>query len=181
MELKQGATGSRHHDTQPSNRTLWNWNLYIWLALLESAELLIVPYGIETSNLESQRTYLTLLIVPYGIETLFDTLLACAAHLLIVPYGIETKEYYTAIRALQGLLIVPYGIETHFREMYSITIVASNRTLWNWNSSVSSGIWFRTASNRTLWNWNALYSQGNTTWIESSNRTLWNWNTARAI
>ena len=53
--------------------------------------LLIVPYGIETSIFKSlwvQKVFL--LIVPYGIETLLSSPSSCSIILLIVPYGIET-------------------------------------------------------------------------------------------
>ena len=58
-----------------------------------SRRLLIVPYGIETSELKDSAAELALLIVPYGIETTF----CCYKHkrvnfLLIVPYGIETAH-----------------------------------------------------------------------------------------
>ena len=55
-----------------------------------------------------------LLIVPYGIETSVKRLSIYQKGLLIVPYGIETKgkEGYIGLRDF--LLIVPYGIETMF-------------------------------------------------------------------
>ena len=52
-----------------------------------------------------------LLIVPYGIETSDIMSESISSILLIVPYGIETKEGVQC-RLLDSLLIVPYGIET---------------------------------------------------------------------
>ena len=72
--------------------------------------LLIVPYGIETSN---------------GIEPPADM-----RTLLIVPYGIETSPFQPCIIIL-CLLIVPYGIETGFRRSLIDDFKAFNRTLWN--------------------------------------------------
>ena len=55
-------------------------------------ELLIVPYGIETSRYSLTRTGSRLLIVPYGIETTKCSTSRTDYNLLIVPYGIETGE-----------------------------------------------------------------------------------------
>ena len=53
--------------------------------------LLIVPYGIETTDaLDKLKENAELLIVPYGIETLDADILFNTETLLIVPYGIET-------------------------------------------------------------------------------------------
>ena len=54
--------------------------------------LLIVPYGIETSDDIGWFVNLDgLLIVPYGIETTISLCLLLFLFLLIVPYGIETS------------------------------------------------------------------------------------------
>ena len=42
---------------------------------LSRTELLIVPYGIETSYMANNRRWGHLLIVPYGIETFLGILL----------------------------------------------------------------------------------------------------------
>ena len=52
--------------------------------------LLIVPYGIETSYPLYQLHQVLLLIVPYGIETRKRCRVFGYSRLLIVPYGIET-------------------------------------------------------------------------------------------
>ena len=54
--------------------------------------LLIVPYGIETTEYRLNMTGNHLLIVPYGIETQFVGVQSWRARLLIVPYGIETQS-----------------------------------------------------------------------------------------
>ena len=55
------------------------------------AELLIVPYGIETQETVTRdRLGGELLIVPYGIETCNVRRTYRKDNLLIVPYGIET-------------------------------------------------------------------------------------------
>ena len=54
-----------------------------------------------------------LLIVPYGIETNLLRSLLPLRKLLIVPYGIETMSNFLNKETLQILLIVPYGIETY--------------------------------------------------------------------
>ena len=54
--------------------------------------LLIVPYGIETTlNRVGTPIVRALLIVPYGIETLIRNFFSHFHILLIVPYGIETS------------------------------------------------------------------------------------------
>ena len=59
-----------------------------------AGNLLIVPYGIETSSRwATKKTPSSLLIVPYGIETLPLTASTIIGKLLIVPYGIETQLY----------------------------------------------------------------------------------------
>ena len=83
--------------------------------MLSGENLLIVPYGIETSLYIQYIMMLKLLIVPYGIETSYHWSLAAACILLIVPYGIETMGiHFTLEHLLKHLLIVPYGIETYF-------------------------------------------------------------------
>ena len=73
-------------------------------------ELLIVPYGIETSvALLPISPFKRLLIVPYGIETFLSRTSVVLHVLLIVPYGIETRKCR-----------IPYGTYRTF-----------NRTLWN--------------------------------------------------
>ena len=57
-----------------------------------SRKLLIVPYGIETSQMHHEELLSQLLIVPYGIETIFRTRKKDSEGLLIVPYGIETSD-----------------------------------------------------------------------------------------
>ena len=76
---------------------------------LPAAELLIVPYGIETGLQEAEIWHIQLLIVPYGIETLNRVYELAACILLIVPYGIETVKVHEAVS-----------------EFYTF-----NRTLWN--------------------------------------------------
>ena len=58
------------------------------------SELLIVPYGIETSIVSILWLNVRyLLIVPYGIETVLTPYFSAPnVYLLIVPYGIETAE-----------------------------------------------------------------------------------------
>ena len=87
MELKQGKRG---------NATI-------------RRTLLIVPYGIETANVDNKEVQTRLLIVPYGIETCLMDLPVFFRILLIVPYGIET------------------GVQLRIRT-FSQTF---NRTLWN--------------------------------------------------
>ena len=72
--------------------------------------LLIVPYGIETVELQTECARNELLIVPYGIETF-----------LRIPYH---------FRAFL-LLIVPYGIETTSVQDSIQLLPSFNRTLWN--------------------------------------------------
>ena len=55
---------------------------------------------------------INLLIVPYGIETSIGVSVTSIPILLIVPYGIETYLEIISIFAGNKLLIVPYGIET---------------------------------------------------------------------
>ena len=55
-----------------------------------TAHLLIVPYGIETTTGGCCKQEGELLIVPYGIETLRRIVEYARGNLLIVPYGIET-------------------------------------------------------------------------------------------
>ena len=75
-----------------------------------SCKLLIVPYGIETSqNGKSSLFWSGLLIVPYGIET------------TLYSFG----ENYNL------LLIVPYGIETYNANVIILPGQTFNRTLWN--------------------------------------------------
>ena len=71
-----------------------------------------------------------LLIVPYGIETTTGGCCKQEGELLIVPYGIETKMT-RAYSFVAELLIVPYGIETYSRCAGSGSALAFNRTLWN--------------------------------------------------
>ena len=59
------------------------------------------------------QSLINLLIVPYGIETTLRPCYLTAHRLLIVPYGIETRGYRTSYHRCR-LLIVPYGIETRF-------------------------------------------------------------------
>ena len=114
--------------------------------------LLIVPYGIETSNEQRDPFCVLLLIVPYGIETMVHTsgfyfgryllivpygietktthISSPRTELLIVPYGIETDKIYTE-EEREKLLIVPYGIETRDFSLYKLYDVSFNRTLWN--------------------------------------------------
>ena len=103
--------------------------------ILNIKELLIVPYGIETTQEQPLGTLAgRLLIVPYGIETelklrpvksgpAFNCTLLELKHvlaavfpspnkLLIVPYGIETQPHQEERTPCNNLLIVPYGIET---------------------------------------------------------------------
>ena len=74
----------------------------------------------------------SLLIVPYGIETTEAEVPPCEDRtLLIVPYGIETTVL-NDVRKLFKLLIVPYGIETTSGAVgYSLIVGTFNRTLWN--------------------------------------------------
>ena len=53
----------------PFNCTLWNWNWAVELPHPQADGLLIVPYGIETTDSAFHCLFLFLLIVPYGIET----------------------------------------------------------------------------------------------------------------
>ena len=71
-----------------------------------------------------------LLIVPYGIETSQTRPDHQTNLLLIVPYGIETKQILIEITITQ-LLIVPYGIETFQAKASILTNQSFNRTLWN--------------------------------------------------
>ena len=78
-----------------------------------NADLLIVPYGIETRYKRKKTVYGNyLLIVPYGIETSVGPIRYGLPSLLIVPYGIETAFSGQTGRYPDRLLIVPYGIET---------------------------------------------------------------------
>ena len=73
-----------------------------------------------------------LLIVPYGIETSNGLSGASEIPLLIVPYGIETVLYRHGSDWHKCLLIVPYGIETHKAvTFYNPGPFTFNRTLWN--------------------------------------------------
>ena len=65
-------------------------------------------------GLETRRKWeADLLIVPYGIETEWrHNYMWMGKKLLIVPYGIETAYTAYCHRILYSLLIVPYGIET---------------------------------------------------------------------
>ncbi len=95
-------------------------------------ELLIVPYGIETTLIAPfLECAVLLLIVPYGIETLYRPQTALKTCLLIVPYGIETYEAEGFIALVNKLLIVPYGIETYENVLPLEVAGAFNRTLWN--------------------------------------------------
>ena len=117
-----------------SNRTLWNWNAAFSRVSFSLFHLLIVPYGIETGNVLKGSRVFRLLIVPYGIETGDTQVLHDEAVLLIVPYGIETVELSAKL----------------------VTMLTSNRTLWNWNSRRGNQNQFFKPSNRTLWNWNSV-------------------------
>ena len=55
--------------------------------------LLIVPYGIETPQIQRKIQFKKLLIVPYGIETPLSASAGAGERLLIVPYGIETSKW----------------------------------------------------------------------------------------
>mgnify|MGYP006932654678 CR=1 FL=1 len=59
--------------------------------------LLIVPYGIETTQPLNTSAFARLLIVPYGIETGPILKVHYVVYLLIVPYGIETKSRIGAV------------------------------------------------------------------------------------
>ena len=59
--------------------------------LYPRCNLLIVPYGIETGDLQLNLAVSGLLIVPYGIETGDYPEWTWPLRLLIVPYGIETS------------------------------------------------------------------------------------------
>ena len=76
----------------PSNRTLWNWNLMLSGCAILLCNLLIVPYGIETSSrnarAKSFRYTSNRTLWNWNIS-MFQSLLEIAK-LLIVPYGIET-------------------------------------------------------------------------------------------
>ena len=50
---------------------------------------------LKRDNISCGRTIAQLLIVPYGIETLFTPEPVLNINLLIVPYGIETKVQNT--------------------------------------------------------------------------------------
>ena len=96
----------------PFNRTIWNWNDHWNRNSYYRHNLLIVPYGIETTVSSSFLRRVALLIVPYGIETsLSPAPWSGPWCLLIVPYGIETSYRHSGKGAAE-LLIVPYGIET---------------------------------------------------------------------
>ena len=56
----------------------------------DSEQVLIVPYGIETSWSKNALKFYWVLIVPYGIETSFKEECTKMVTVLIVPYGIET-------------------------------------------------------------------------------------------
>ncbi len=95
-------------------------------------DVLIVPYGIETTHARPPDTRQTVLIVPYGIEThLFVVLAFLPAYVLIVPYGIETISRISCPKRRRKVLIVPYGIETRFYPSPSLSSFRFNRTLWN--------------------------------------------------
>ena len=98
----------------------------------KEAELLIVPYGIETGKHKPSMSIRILLIVPYGIETPYlHVLHRMVPILLIVPYGIETGYLYSQDVSQLKLLIVPYGIETCFYAIHWHPYPPFNRTLWN--------------------------------------------------
>ena len=58
--------------------------------------MLIVPYGIETTEGFDNRGSLLVLIVPYGIETVKLDVRYSFVPVLIVPYGIETHTWQLA-------------------------------------------------------------------------------------
>ena len=60
------------------------------IALAVLKIVLIVPYGIETTDGFGNRGSLLVLIVPYGIETCKGDQPERPLPVLIVPYGIET-------------------------------------------------------------------------------------------
>ena len=69
MELKH-EKGEQDFESAPAfNRTLWNWNNILRKMAWSRRKLLIVPYGIETEDIDSKSLISGLLIVPYGIET----------------------------------------------------------------------------------------------------------------
>ena len=92
--------------------------------------VLIVPYGIETSDRAQPCLKSPVLIVPYGIETTIPPICLGTVVVLIVPYGIETpvkrRQEITA-----SVLIVPYGIETHITPLRLHSLLRVNCTLWN--------------------------------------------------
>ena len=56
------------------------------------------------------------LIVPYGIETsIVFFVTSSPLAVLIVPYGIETSAKLASADRHTEVLIVPYGIETFYR------------------------------------------------------------------
>ena len=160
------------------------------------AELLIVPYGIETFLYCWLIECFTLLIVPYGIETLLTEIHDCigvafnrtlwnwndfssytkvnADTLLIVPYGIETP-FFGLILCFNHLLIVPYGIETCVtnRTLKGLPLLIVPYGIETPELPVAFIPYH--AFNRTLWNWNnVIRLQCNFGF--TFNRTLWNWN-----
>ena len=100
--------------------------------------VLIVPCGMETSDVEATKNFISVLIVPCGMETGSNRTIrsvrgsinctlrngnatcsgshgTCRA-VLIVPCGMETKEDYTSARGRELVLIVPCGMETRVRQ-----------------------------------------------------------------
>ena len=185
MELKHSRTTEVVDARSTFNRTLWNWNHGEFLVVMWSAQLLIVPYGIETAiRVYTLIIFYRLLIVPYGIETIINLLVtsryhsfnrtlwnwnACSGRLPAPwPWSFNrTLWNWNRLRQLekQGrlhLLIVPYGIETNsFVWLFYCGYPAFNRTLWNWNYSWKAcTIMLKMSFNRTLWNWNGVRAPG---------------------
>ena len=148
-------------------------------SLVDSAPLLIVPYGIETNlTWKRYRAMKILLIVPYGIET--EVLPLC--FFVSLPFNCTLWNWnvisYT-VSSLTGAFNCTLWNWNEIDILQSSMPYPFNCTLWNWNgipehicqtlyhllivpygietsSRLSSSFW-RSAFNCTLWNWNALF------------------------
>ena len=115
------------------NRTLWNWNIEYGTDVKTVDGLLIVPYGIETTERWRNTKWVLLLIVPYGIETRNSDVIECVGHTFNrtlwnwntgrMSLGARRLTFNRTLwnwnlfinltlQVLSILLIVPYGIET---------------------------------------------------------------------
>ena len=125
------------------NRTLWNWNCVLHWCGSRRFILLIVPYGIETTQMAHlTATLLRLLIVPYGIETRYEWACKdwCKAtfnrtlwnwNLMCISLMDSLMNAFNrtlwnwnfilplVMAMAAALLIVPYGIETYYHRKYN--------------------------------------------------------------